>query len=101
MINKLTSEQESKLTVYRDKWMEIGLSTGRCNKEESKKLICDAYKIAGLQEPEHWIYCESPLSAGIVLHIFKNNKQLIKNSVWDSVCDSVCDSVWDSVCDSV
>jgi hypothetical protein len=114
MINKienLTKEQEALLTTYKDRWMEIGLSTGRCDREKAKKYISDAYTVAGWAVPQNWVYCESPLSAGIVFHIFKNKTQLgasvwasvrasvwasVRASVWASVRASVWDSVWDS-----
>ena len=37
MINKLTKEQENCLSEFRDKWLAIGLSTDRINRDEAKK----------------------------------------------------------------
>ena len=48
MIEKLTSEQEALLPIYRDKWLKYGLSTEPMDKETALlgiKLTCEAMKI--------------------------------------------------------
>ena len=38
MIEKLTKKQESLLSIYRDKWLDVGLSTDRINLVEAIKI---------------------------------------------------------------
>ena len=61
-INKLTSEQESLLSVYCEKWKQIVLSTERIDRDRATATIRKAYAISELSEPE-MIFCESPLVA--------------------------------------
>lgn len=62
-IEKLTPEQEAQLSVYRDKWIEIGLSTAPLNFEEAKKAVCKAYRSVGLPEPVNFYHTKSPVDA--------------------------------------
>jgi len=38
MIEKLTKKQEDKLSEYRDKWIKIGVSTERIDRDEGIKI---------------------------------------------------------------
>ena len=60
-IEKLTVEQESKLEVYKDKWLKIGLDTGETDKEEAEKWINKAYEVAGLKPPSKIVWADSPM----------------------------------------
>ena len=100
-IEKLTREQEGLLTVYRDKWMAIGLSTEPANRKEAERGIEIAYANKGLKKPK-MVWCMSPLSQGLTRYAVMNIKQVpLGKSLGDSVRDSVWDSVWDSVRASV
>jgi len=98
-IEKLTDSQIARMAEYRDEWMKIGLCTDPANRPEAEKAIRQMYVIGGCAEPKKIVWCDSPLSAGIVRAILIDNK--IGSSVRDSVLDSVWNSVWDSVGDSV
>lgn len=63
MIKKLSAEQEAQIPVYRDTWINIGLSTDRVDFEEVKKLVSEMYDIHGLKQPKEWFFCQSPLEA--------------------------------------
>jgi hypothetical protein len=62
-IESLTPEQESQLSVYRDKWLTIGLATGPVDFEKAKEAVCLAYRLAGLDEPVNFYKAKSPLDA--------------------------------------
>ena len=101
-ITKLTQEQTDLMSVYRDRWTEIGLSTEPANRPAAEIAIRKVYACAGLTAPEQIIWCGSPLSQGIVRAILadKNIGASVVDSVRDSVGDSVRASVRDSVGDS-
>ena len=104
-ILSLTEKQKEQLSVYREKWIKIGLSTEPANREKAEIAIKEMYRLSGLKDPEKIVWCGSPLSQGLTRAIILN-KKLIKDigkqvSVWSSVADSVRDSVWSSVADSV
>lgn len=61
-IDKLTSEQESLISVYCEKWRQVVLSTERIDRDRAIATIRTAYAISELSEPEI-IFCESPLVA--------------------------------------
>ena len=60
---KLTAEQKALLPVYRDKWLEIGLSTEPLDFEKAKIAVCAAYESAGLSKPTKFYTAKSPLDA--------------------------------------
>lgn len=63
MINELTPEQTAQLSVYRDKWLEIGVSTNDIDVERTLELLEGIYKQADLDMPtKHEIY-DSPFEA--------------------------------------
>ena len=63
MITELTKDQESKLAVYRDKWIAIGLATDRVSVEEATKIIHDFQEYV-LQTPKTpVILTDGPITA--------------------------------------
>lgn len=60
---KLTAEQKALLPVYRDKWLEIGLSTEPLDFEKAKIAVCTAYESAGLSKPTKFYTAKSPFDA--------------------------------------
>src|SRR3990167_9375898 len=125
-IQRLTADQKAQMAIYRDRWLQIGLSTEPANRKAAETAIMQAYAVAGLKAPA-LVWCGSPLSQGltraIVLYVqFRDSVGAsvrdsvwasvrdgvwagvgasVGDSVWDSVGASVRDSVWDSVWDSV
>lgn len=57
-IVNLTPEQEALLPVYRDKWLEIGLSTEEIDEDRSRKAIENLYKITGYEAPKDIHYVD-------------------------------------------
>jgi hypothetical protein len=110
-IDSLTDYQKSQLAVYRDKWIDIGLSTEPADRKLAEHGVALAYKMAGLKPPEKIVWCGSPVGAVltrfIVLNGLKSKSVLdsvvtsVRDSVWISVVTSVGDSVWISVVTSV
>ena len=103
MIEKLTKTQLDRMAEYRDKWIEIGLSTAPANRPLSEDGIRKAYIAAGLKSPRKIVWCGSPLSQVLTRAIILDQKLIndVMDSVMASVRDSVMDSVWDSVRASV
>jgi len=64
-IEKLTPEQEERIPVVRDKWLDIGLATGPCNRRAAKKWAKQAYEEAGQTPPKHFFWFDSPLAGAI------------------------------------
>lgn len=94
-IEKLTPEQEALLPHYRDKWLEIGLSTEPLDFEKAKEAACLAYECAGLEPPSQFYRFESPLSAAIGASMLKGTQ--VKDQVWDQIKDQVRDQIKDQV----
>jgi len=112
MIEKLTKEQVSQLSAYRDKWLRIGLNTDPLDKEKAKNAVKLAYKWAGLKEPEYFIFLNDPLEGCIGACMLSNmdadqdqvrnqvgNK--VKDQVWDQVADQIADQVVDRVANQI
>ncbi len=102
-LEKLSEEQESKLSEYRDKWLKIGLSTDRADRPLCQSIIADVYKVANLEAPKLFIWLESPLEGAIVATFLADSKfgpsvqKEVRDQVWDQVWDQVRDQVWDQV----
>ncbi len=57
-VTKLTAEQEADLSVTRDKWLSIGLSTAPIDRDAAKAAVAKMYDCAGLPAPvqhKSWI----------------------------------------------
>ena len=109
MIEKLTPQQIARFQEFRDKWMDVGLSTEKANRKEAVEGIYLAYEKAGLKAPKV-VWCSSPMVQGLTRSIILDKEwasvgasvgDSVGASVWASVGDSVRDSVWASVRDSV
>ena len=61
-IDKFTPEQEANLSVIRDKWIAIGLSTEPANRAVAEAAIDEIYRAASLDPPEIRIWLGSPFA---------------------------------------
>jgi hypothetical protein len=59
-IEKLTPEQEAQLSVYRDKWIAIGLQTGLADRERAEAGVKLIYEAADLPHPDEIVWVDSP-----------------------------------------
>ena len=66
-IDKLTKEQEDMLSVYRDKWLGIGLSTERVNPVEAEPAVKLMYTCVGLEPPKNIYFTKGPIEAKKVM----------------------------------
>lgn len=61
-IEKLTSEQETLLLDYRQKWRAIAFSTERIDRQKAKEAVKAVYAAMAIKEPEI-IFFDSPYAA--------------------------------------
>ena len=61
MIAKVTKQQEKLLSVYQNKWLQIGLSCEPLDFNEAKKHVITVYKAAKLKPPTTFLVADSPL----------------------------------------
>jgi hypothetical protein len=62
-IEKLTEEQEALIPKYREKWLKIGLSTDRIDRERAKGIIDRFYtEIIKTNSPQRIEFTDSPIS---------------------------------------
>jgi len=71
-IETLTTDQEAMLSVYRDKWLKIGLSIDPLDFEKAKAAAKKCYSSAELEEPKYFYKFKSPLSAAVGAYILIN-----------------------------
>jgi len=102
VIDKLTTQQEAMISVYRDKWTGIGLSTEPASRLRAEKAINSLYNQAGLAKP-HIVWTTSPLVSGLAQSISSSDfaRGLAKNLVQFSIKDLIEDHVWNSIESSV
>ena len=97
-IEKLTPEQEAMMPAWRDKWIEIGLKTGECDKERFERGIRVAYKKANIPFPEKIVYVKSPM-IGAIASILANGiyHKKMNNPTASAVDSSVSSAVGSAV----
>ena len=95
MIESLTPEQESYLTVFRKKYLDAGLSTEPANRPRAEDAINAVYRRIG-KEPVPIIWVASPLTASILMFIMGNVASL-RASLWASLGGSLGDRLWGSL----
>lgn len=61
-LTRLTPEQEARIPEHFSRWAQIAFSCEPCNVEETKRAICEAYRIGGLKPPKIWVLADSPIS---------------------------------------
>ena len=114
-IESLSAEQEHQLVEWRAKWLAIGLSTERADRQRTEVAIRAMYDALGKPAPE-FIWCESPatgllaakvltttasLRASLQASLWASLRASLQASLWDSLRDSVGASLWDSLWASV
>ncbi len=63
MINELTEDQTAQMEVYKDKWIDIGLSTEEIDVEKAMEALTRAYAAADLVAPKEYEVYDSPFEA--------------------------------------
>jgi len=63
MIKDITDEQVAKFPEYVEKYIRIGLSTDRMDKNAAVAAVKLAYEKAEVEMPENLIFCKGPLDA--------------------------------------
>lgn len=104
MIESLTSEQEAKMKQHVDRWIQIGTSTGPCDREKCIEFAKEAHTIAGLPEAKHIFFAKSPIEAIEIIQKFHtdngfyisknealNGMMLGYNEAWLSFYSYMCE----------
>ena len=74
MIDKLTNKQEQELKEWREKFLEIGLSTEPANRPRAEKAIVGLYKTLAKKTPR-FVWVASPFAAeNMINEVFGNKK---------------------------
>ena len=60
-IDKLTKAQEAQFDAHADKWIEIGLRTGKADREKFEASVRDCYGFAGVPFPDVVVWVPSPM----------------------------------------
>ena len=63
MIEKLTAEQTAQIAIYRDRWIDVGMSCEPMNFEAAKSAMIKAYELANLPAPTQFYAAASPTAA--------------------------------------
>ncbi|MDZ8051624.1 MAG: DUF6745 domain-containing protein [Aulosira sp. ZfuVER01] len=89
LIEKLTSQQEALIPVYREKWQKIALSTERMDRKKAAEAVKAAYIAIGKNAP-NIIFYESPYVAikSIIVDKLDYLKQELNNKVVSQVNNS-------------
>lgn len=74
-IEKLTPEQEARMPEFRDKWLNIGLSTEKLDQDKAREAVALMYRCGGLEPPAEIVFCNGPKEAYKLL----KDRKLVKS----------------------
>ena len=83
-IESLTPEQEAQLDVYRDKWIKIGLSTERVDREVAMESVRKLYECGGLPMPKNVEFAGGPDEARDILRRYGVDAPVTTSCVYGS-----------------
>jgi hypothetical protein len=72
MITELTKDQEAKMSVYRDKWIKIGVSTTPTDQDRARSNVPAYYAAGGLEAPRTVVFAPSPYAALVALNVLNS-----------------------------
>jgi hypothetical protein len=83
----LTVEQIAHIREVADRWMKAGLSTRRCDRPRAESLVRSAYRSAGLDEPRHVVWMDSPVGGMFAAAVIKSTAAAtpLPNHVWSLI----------------
>lgn len=93
-IDSLTEAQSARLTEWGDKWIEIGLRTGRAERVAFEAAAKRCYEHAGLKWPGRVVWVPSPIVMAIAapvasLLLASKNRGAVEGAVGDAVRGAV------------
>lgn len=88
-LSELTPEQLEVLTAIREKWFKLGTSTEPANRQLAEEGVRRAYHDAGLKQPQHIIWVDSPYAAAMALGLIPAAIDAAMETVRQAVKDNV------------
>jgi hypothetical protein len=94
---ELTVEQIAHIREVADRWMQAGLSTQRCERPRAEASVRSAYRCAGLDEPRHIVWMDSPVGGMFAAAVIKSTATAmpLANHVWSLIGEQPWDRVVD------
>ena len=95
MIKSLTQEQAEQVDVWRREWHKIGTCTDPADRPRAEAAITKMYQAIG-KKPPVFMWSDSPITAQILIHIFKK-ENLLMQSLKESLESSLRSSLRSSL----
>ena len=92
MIEKMPPELESRLPEILQFWLDRGRSTGSCDRHKMEEAVKKIYRSGGYDEPELFVWTDSPLAAQLSVAIVR---KLVETG--DNLIDNIRDSPWNNL----
>jgi hypothetical protein len=91
----LTVEQIAHIRQVADGWVQAGLSTRRCDRPRAEALVRSAYRSAGLDEPRHIVWMDSPVGGMFAAAVIKSaaTARPLANHVWSLIGEQPWDVI--------
>ena len=101
-VDKLTKAQEAQFQPWVDKWIKIGLKTGKTDWERAEECILRAYDKAKIERPKNIVRVQSPLVGALAASIADRmvKGDAVDGAVRDAVGGAVDGAVGDAVGDA-
>ena len=121
-IEKLTPGQEAYLPIFREEWLQVGLSTERVDRDRATKAVKALYAAAGEEEPSV-MHFDSPWQCIMAINFFRRFKAgaaieanlrdnlganlgdnlganlgaNLRDNLWDNLGANLRDNLWDNL----
>jgi hypothetical protein len=95
----LTVEQIARIREVADQWVRAGLSTQRCDRSRAEDSVRFAYRSAGLDEPRHVVWMDSPVGGMFAAAMIKSTATAtpLPNHVWSLIGEQPWDVIRDQL----
>ena len=105
-IESLTLDQKALLPAFRSEWFARGVSTERADRAKAEAAILAMRAEIGVTTKPIFIWCESPATSLLALHVLKSAqwKKFVRDlssKIPELTGASLRDSLWDSLGDSL
>ena len=91
----LTDSQIADVQRVRDEWMQIGLSTERCNRPAAEAAVRAAYRAAGIEDPQVVVWMDSPLGGMLATAFVRELKSdQLGDQLWGQLRGQLRSQLW-------
>lgn len=87
-ISKLTQEQESLISIYKEKWQKLTVSTEKIDRNRARNAIKNLYRVIDRKTPEVLFYESIPTMLQVAVYVSRDQNPLELSNLGLSLMES-------------